>query len=262
MTLILMAEVLHVDAFEDNYIWLIRGPDDASKVAIVDPGDEIPVYAALKKHALTPLAILCTHHHSDHIGAIGDILEHYSIPVFGPAQEHIPGITHRLKQGDPVDLRDLGLRFEVLDVPGHTRGHIAYYGHGLLFCGDTLFSAGCGRLFEGTAEQMLISLKKLCALPNDTQVYCAHEYTEDNLRFALELEPHNPDLLAYINKVKKLRQTKRPTLPTSIGAEKSFNPFLRSAEPGVKRAAETHCGHALHSPQEVFAEVRKWKDRY
>ncbi|HEC12779.1 MAG TPA: hydroxyacylglutathione hydrolase [Acidiferrobacteraceae bacterium] len=257
-----MIEVLHVDAFEDNYIWLIRSPDDASKVAIVDPGDEMPVYAALKKHALTPLAILCTHHHGDHIGGIGDILSHYPIPVFGPAQERIPGVTHRLKQGDPVDLHGLGLHFEVLDVPGHTLGHIAYYGHGMLFGGDTLFSAGCGRLFEGTAEQMSASLNKLRALPNDTQVYCAHEYTADNLRFALELEPNNPDLLAYIKKVEELRRARRPTLPTSINAEKSFNPFLRSTEPTVKQAAETHCGHALHSPEEVFAEIRRWKDRY
>lgn len=257
-----MVEVLHVDAFEDNYIWLIRGLDDTSKVAIVDPGDEIPVYATLKKHALTPLAILCTHHHGDHTGGIGDILKHYSIPVYGPAQEHIPGTTHRLKQGDPVDLHDLGLHFEVLDVPGHTLGHIAYYGHGMLFCGDTLFSAGCGRLFEGTAEQMSASLNRLSTLPNDTQVYCAHEYTTDNLRFALKLEPDNPDLPAYIKKVEKLRQAGLPTLPTSIGAEKTFNPFLRSAEPAVKQAAETHCGQPLHNPEEVFAEIRKWKDSF
>jgi len=256
-----MDSVLHVCAFEDNYIWLIRGrsPD---RVAIVDPGDVDPVLAALEKKHLQPVAILCTHHHGDHVGGVEDILRHYSVPVYGPARERIPAIAHRLKEGDRVSLPELGLEFDVLDVPGHTAGHIAYYGAAMLFCGDTMFSAGCGRLFEGTPEQMYASLSKLAALPEETQMYCAHEYTEANLRFAAAVEPDNPDIQAHREWTRIVRARNQPTLPSTIGLEKRINPFLRADSPSARQAAEIRCGQALDSGTEVFATLRRWKDNF
>ncbi|MDO8705812.1 MAG: hydroxyacylglutathione hydrolase [Sulfuricaulis sp.] len=256
-----MTDVLHVCAFEDNYIWLIRGKSPGH-VAIVDPGDADPVLAALEKLSLKPAAVLCTHHHGDHVGGVEEILKHYTIPVYGPARERIPALTQRLQQGDRVDLPELGLGFDVLDVPGHTAGHIAYYGAGMLFCGDTLFSAGCGRLFEGTAEQMHASLAKFAALPEATQVYCGHEYTEANLRFALTVEPDNTDARAHREQTRTLRSKHLPTLPSTIGLERRINPFLRSGVMAVRRAAEMHSGDRLSSAIEVFAAVRRWKDSF
>lgn len=256
-----MTNVLHVGAFQDNYIWMIRGTS-SDKVAIVDPGDADPVLAALEKQHLQPAAILCTHHHGDHVGGVEDLLKHYSVPVYGPARERIPTLTHRLEDGDRVQLVGLGLEFDVLDVPGHTAGHIAYHGAGMLFCGDTLFSAGCGRLFEGTAEQMHASLSRLAALPEDTLMYCGHEYTEANLRFALAVEPENPDILAYRDRAHSQRLQKLPTLPSTIGLERRVNPFLRSGEPGLRQAAEKQASHSLASEVEIFAVVRRWKDGF
>ena len=256
-----MTPVLHVCAFEDNYIWLIRG-QSADRVAIVDPGDAEPVLAALEQQRLTPVAILCTHHHPDHVGGTEDILRHYSLPVYGPARERIPAITHKLKDGDRVALAELGLEFEVLDVPGHTAGHIAYYGAGMLFCGDTLFSAGCGRLFEGTAEQMHTSLSRFAALPEKTGVYCAHEYTAANLRFALTVEPGNHDTRAHFEKTQALRARNTPTLPSTIGLERRINPFLRTGQAAVREAVSTHVARPLTGDAEVFAELRRWKDNF
>ncbi len=256
-----MNPVLHVCAFQDNYIWLIRG-QTPGRVAIVDPGDAEPVLEALETHRLEPSVILCTHHHGDHVGGVEDLLRRYSVPVYGPAHERIPGITYRLKQGDRVRLADLGLEFDVFDVPGHTAGHIAYYGAGMLFCGDTLFSAGCGRLFEGTAEQMHASLSQLAALPEATEVYCAHEYTQSNLRFALAVEPDNPDTLAYLEQVCARRAENLPTLPSTIARERRVNPFLRTEQATVRRAAEKHSGQTLNSGVEVFAALRRWKDGF
>lgn len=256
-----MTDVLHALAFEDNYIWLIRGKSPGH-VAIVDPGDAGPVLAALEKQRLKPLAILCTHHHGDHVGGVEDILRHYSIPVYGPARERIAGLTHPLKEGDRVTLPELDLEFDALDVPGHTAGHVAYVGGGLLFCGDTLFSAGCGRLLGGTAEQMHASLSRLAALPEVTRVYCAHEYTEANLRFALAVEPDNADSRAYRDQARVLRQQNLPPLPSTIGLERRVNPFLRTALPRVRQAAEKQAGRALASETEVFAVLRRWKDGF
>ncbi len=256
-----MTDVLHVCAFEDNYIWLICGksPD---QVAIVDPGDADPVLSALDDQHLKPTAILCTHHHGDHVGGVEDILKHYSIPVYGPARERIPAITYRLKEGDRVMLSELGLELSVLDVPGHTAGHIAYFGAGMVFCGDTLFSAGCGRLFEGTPAQMHSSLAKFAALPNTTRIYCGHEYTEANLRFALTVEPENSDIQAYREQARSQRGQNLPTLPSTIGLEQRVNPFLRTDQATVHRAAENQAGRTIGSEVEVFAEVRRWKDSF
>jgi hydroxyacylglutathione hydrolase len=256
-----MATVLHVPAFNDNYIWLVTGKSPG-RVAIVDPGDAAPVLDRLARDHLTPVAILCTHHHGDHVGGVKDLLQHFMIPVYGPAREHIDGVSHPLHGGERVRLDELGPEFEVLEIPGHTAGHIAYHGDGMLFCGDTLFSAGCGRLFEGTAEQMHDSLSRLAALPGATQVYCAHEYTEANLRFAQAVEPDNPDARQYREQVRNLRLQGRPTLPSTLDLERRVNPFLRAAQPGVRRAAEAKCGQTLTTTASVFACLRRWKDGF
>ena len=257
-----MEPVLHVPAFQDNYIWLIRGRRAPHQVAIVDPGDAEPVLAALRAQKLTPLAILCTHHHGDHVGGVTDLLAEHDMPVYGPAGERIRGVTHPLAGGARATLPELDLDFGVLDIPAHTAGHIAYHGNGMLFCGDTLFSAGCGRLFEGSAAQMAQSLATLAALPDDTAVYCGHEYTAANLRFALAVEPDNRAAQAHLAQVQAWRAAGRPSLPSTIGLERRINPFLRTQEAGVRAAAERHAGRALATVTEVFAVLRSWKDGF
>jgi len=256
-----MLDVIPVNAFRDNYIWLIRG-EDSGTAAIVDPGDAEPVLAALAEYRLTPAAILITHHHADHVGGVTRLLEHYHIPVYGPAAESIPGRSHALREGDRVVLEDMGLRFDIIEVPGHTSGHIAYYGHGCLFIGDTLFMAGCGRLFEGSAGQMHASLQKLLALPEDTRVYCAHEYTLANLRFAQAVEPDNPAIAERFRRSEDLRRRDQPTVPDTLAEERRTNPFLRVDQPGVISAAQIHAGRDLCDPVDVFAAIRGWKDGF
>lgn len=255
-----MAVVLHVPAFNDNYIWLVRGRTD--RVAIVDPGDAEPVLEVLARERLVPDAILCTHHHGDHVGGVDDLRAHYDVPVYGPRHERIASLTHRLGDGDRVALPHLGLTLTVLDIPGHTAGHIAYVGDGLLFCGDTLFSAGCGRLFEGTAAQMHGSLGKLAALPGDTAVYCGHEYTQANLAFALAVEPENGATRTCQSEVAVRRARGEITLPSTIARERLINPFLRCDIPAVRAAAEKHAGKTLPTDVEVFAALRRWKDTF
>jgi hydroxyacylglutathione hydrolase len=253
-----MITVLHVPALKDNYIWLIV---DADAVAIVDPGDARPVIAAVEDKKLRPIAILCTHHHNDHVGGVQELAQRYSIPVYGPAAgEKISGVTHALREGDRVTLG--ALNFEVLDIPGHTAGHIAYYGHDMLFCGDTLFSAGCGRLLGGTAAQLHLSLQRLTTLPETTAVYCGHEYTETNLRFALTVEPENADAQEHLVRVLDARRENRPSLPTTIGLEKRINPFLRTPFSTVRRTVEQRFELVLESPFELFATLRRWKDDF
>ena len=256
-----MFEIEPVPAFQDNYIWLIINPANRA-TAIVDPGDAAPVLDAIHEKGLKPVAILATHHHGDHVGGVSRLLEQFTVPVYGPAEENIPHRTHPLRQGDKVELDGLPAKFEILDVPGHTAGHIAYYGHGCLFIGDTLFMSGCGRLFEGTAAQMHASLNKLIDLPDDTMIYCAHEYTLANLRFALAVEPENADIMARISRCTELRQNNIPTVPGTLALEKKTNPFLRSGMDDVIHAAETHVGHPLADSTDVFAAVRKWKDQF
>ena len=257
-----MPDVLHVPAFADNYIWLVCAPG-GNKVAIVDPGDADPVIDALDARQLEPVAILCTHHHGDHVGGARELCARYkNLPVYGPASERITAMTDPLREGDRAVLPELGLAFDVLDIPGHTAGHIAFVGHGLLFCGDTLFSAGCGRLFEGTAEQMHASLGKIKALSDDTRIYCGHEYTAANLRFAATVEPDNDAIQEHMAVVRHLRDADSPSLPSNVGLERRINPFLRSDQESVHRAAEAHAGHRLSTETEVFAETRRWKDGF
>ena len=258
-----MAGVIPVEAFKDNYIWLIRirAESSSSRVAIVDPGDATPVLETLDRRSLVPEAILITHHHHDHVGGIGEILQHYSVPVYGPAGENIPAVDYPLKNNDKVSLTG-AISFKVIAIPGHTSGHIAYYTPGMLFCGDTLFTCGCGRLFEGTASQMYHSLETLSNLPDDTQVYCGHEYTLANLNFALQVEPRNTGLQKRLETSKQLRNRHQPTVPSLLGLEKLTNPFLRCNQPDVISAAEKYAGKVLKSSVEVFAAIRDWKDRY
>lgn len=256
-----MLKVTPVPAFADNYLWIAHR-EGSTRALAVDPGDARPVLQALQASGLALDAILVTHHHADHVGGVEQLVTATGAPVFGPAAESLPFAFRGVRGGDHVAIASMGLAFEVIDVPGHTAGHVAYYGEGLLFCGDTLFSAGCGRLFEGTPAQMLASLDALAALPDDTRVYCAHEYTLANLRFALQVEPGNADLQAWQHEAQALRQRDRPTLPTTIGREKRVNPFLRARSSGVRRAAEARAGRSLAAPAEVFAEIRRWKDGF
>jgi hydroxyacylglutathione hydrolase len=258
-----MSDVLHVPAFQDNYIWLLRaGPGNG--VAVVDPGDAEPVVAALERSGLRAQAILCTHHHHDHIGGVAALVRRYGVPVYGPRAEEIPGVTHPLDGGEHVVIAPLGVSFDVIAIPGHTRGHIAYHSSDLrvLFCGDTMFSAGCGRLFEGTPAQMHDSLARLAALADDARVYCGHEYTMANLRFALTVEPDNREAQEHLRLVQTWRARNRPSLPSTLGLEKRINPFLRTTEPQVRLAAQAFAGQPLGSTVEIFTALRRWKDGF
>lgn len=255
-------KLIPLPAFQDNYLWLLH---DGRRALVVDPGDAQPVLACLQRDRLQLDAILVTHHHPDHIGGLDALRDATGAAVYGPARERIPEPLQRLKEGDVVDA--LGLSFRVIDVPGHTAGHIAYYcpdvdGTPLLFCGDTLFSGGCGRLFEGTPAQMLASLDKLAALPGATKVCCTHEYTLANLRFAQAIEPDNTELMHYVRHCQDLRARNLPTLPSTIAREQQINPFLRARVPAVAQAARGHDAATPPDAVGVFATLRQWKNEF
>lgn len=253
-------KVSAISAFNDNYIWAIH---DHHHLILVDPGDAKPVEAFMAEQQLELKAILITHHHQDHVGGVSTLIEaHPEVELYGPANERLPLSPKPLEGGEQLHFSEPPCSFEVLAIPGHTLGHIAYSGLLGLFCGDTLFHSGCGRIFEGTAEQMLHSLTQLAALPEDTLVYCAHEYTESNLNFAQAVEADNPDLLDTIKKVKEQRALHQPTLPTTLAEQKRVNPFLRLKSNSLKNSVELWCQHACQSELELFTQLRRWKDQF
>lgn len=248
-----------IAAFDTNYLWLGHR---AGEALVVDPGDAEPVRRALVHGGLRLAGILVTHHHADHTGGVAALVAEHGCPVWGPAFETLPFGCTRVQGGDTVQL--LGCTFDVIDVPGHTAGHVAYHcsAHAALFCGDTLFSAGCGRLFEGTPAQMLASLDTLAALPAATRVFCAHEYTLDNLRFAAAADPGNADTAAHAAWCRQQRAQGLPTLPSTLDTERRINPFLRSREPAVRGAVAAHAGAACGGDAGWFAALRRWKDDF
>ncbi|BAU57340.1 hydroxyacylglutathione hydrolase [Halorhodospira halochloris] len=255
-----MLRVESVSALNDNYIWIVSGDGDQSRVLVVDPGEAQPVNEWLNKHGATISALLLTHHHPDHTAAAVELAGTGRTPIYGPGAEGIRGVNHPLHGGEQITL-DGFPGIDVIPVPGHTKGHVAYYVDGCLFSGDALFAGGCGRLFEGSAEQMHESLQRLATLPDSTLLYCGHEYTVKNLEFAHRVEPDNQQIAKRLEQMRALRGKSQPTLPSSLGEEKQSNPFLRTHEASVVESAERWAGGKLTTKTEVFATLRHWKDR-
>ena len=266
-----MLTITPIPAFSDNYIWMLSR-EGSKFVALVDPGDKGRILDYLQQKQLLPVAVLITHQHYDHTGGVAALAGKYpglriiapdKLPSRTPLSIDLPiteYVTEHVADGDAVEIAELDVRFNVLDIPGHTLDHLAYYGHGMVFCGDTIFGCGCGRLFSGSAEQMAASMKKLSRLPSDTRVYCAHEYTLDNIGFARWVEPENPDLLQRDDDDMAKQEKGTPTIPSTLALELKTNPFLRFDQPQVIAAAEKFAGKALQSDAEVFAAIRYWKD--
>lgn len=256
----LSSEIIPIPAFNDNYIWLFR--DSNTKLAwVVDPGDAVPVLNALEQYQLTLAGILLTHHHRDHSGGIGELTKHFKdITVIGSEHSAITSITHRVNESDTVSCSPY--QFSVLEIPGHTLDHIAFYNNEVLFCGDTLFSFGCGKIFEGTPAQMYHSLNKLKQLPDQIKMYCGHEYTLANLRFAHAVEPNNSLLLSATNDIKSILKTNISSLPSTMQIQKQLNPFLRCDQIEVIQSVEQYASKKLNNPIEVFAVLREWKNEF
>ena len=253
-----MLSLRPLPAFNDNYIWTLS--DANGKAVLVDPGEAGPVLRSAAD-GMIPIAILLTHHHHDHIGGVAELLSRFDIPCYAPADERIVQATHRVSEGDRVRIDALGLELDVLAVPGHTLSHVAFHGGGVLFCGDTLFSLGCGRLFEGTPGQMLTSLDRLAALPGETLVCCGHEYTQSNGRFALVAEPENATRDARLAEVAALRLRGLPSVPSSLASERACNPFLRIDQPAIRQVLRSK-GLAGEDRIQAFAALRSWKDGF
>lgn len=250
-----------IRALKDNYIWAIVNHQTQCAI-LVDPGDAHPAIEFLQQQQLTLTAILITHHHWDHTSGVPDLLKYAEIPVYGPKNDFLPIYTKSLSDQERLFFPDLDIQLKIIAIPGHTRGHIAYHGKNYLFCGDTLFSGGCGRMFEGTPQELFHSLQKLATLPDSTKVYCGHEYTVNNLHFATYVEPDNKKLQKRYQETQKMIKKGSITLPSTIGLENAINPFLRCHLPKVRRAAEQHAGRVLDDPVAVFALLRQWKDTF
>ena len=246
-----------ISAFQDNYIWVLS--NEEGKCVIVDPGEAAPVLKAIAQHQWQPVAILLTHHHADHVGGVRQLKESYpEIALYGPAEIKIPGLTQTVKDGDNLQL--LGHNFNVIATPGHTLGHVSYYSSPWLFCGDTLFSAGCGRLFEGTPEQMYQSFQRINQLPSETLICCAHEYTESNVAFALSLLPEDEHINRFYKEVKALRAENQSTLPSTLAKERQVNVFLRTEDHDLQRKEKKDI--LFQQPGKVFAWLRAKKDTF
>ncbi|MEM6639639.1 MAG: hydroxyacylglutathione hydrolase [Pseudomonadota bacterium] len=255
-------DVTCVPALSDNYIWLLRADSQARDVAVVDPGEADAVRAVVRENDWRVGAVLLTHHHHDHVGGVADLIDGQSIPVFGPRSANLDMVTDLVEHDDVFTIPEIGVRMEVTAVPGHTRDHIAYMTDGAVFCGDALFSAGCGRLFEGSPNDLYHTMCRLRALPDSTLVYAAHEYTLGNLEFARAVEPDNEAIDDYLEYARRLRRGSLPTLPSFMALEKRVNPFLRFDQEMVQRAAKAAAGKALSSDVAVLAALREWKDRF
>lgn len=253
-----MFNITAIPALQDNYIWAIHNSHHA---AVVDPGEAEPVLAFLKTHGLQLDAILCTHRHGDHTGGIANLREVYNVPVYGRWHAGNPLIDHKLHEGDKVGLDALGVTFDVLEIPGHVNDHLAYVAPDLLFCGDTLFGAGCGGSFEGTVAQLHKSLQRLAQLPDSTLVYSGHEYTAANLRFALACEPNNSDIQQRDKATMRLRDAKQPTVPSTMALEKATNPFLRCTQPELIQTLQQR-GLTDTSELGVFTALREWRNQF
>lgn len=268
-----MVNIRPIPGFSDNYIWMLQ-PENSNQAVVVDPGDGSRLIPLLESESIDLVAVLITHQHIDHVGAVSKLCDLYpEMMVFGPRQSVVSNtrfgpeypipdlITQPLVEGDQVDIDALGISFQVLTVPGHTLDHIAYFGQGMLFCGDTLFGCGCGRIMGGNKELFEASLNKIASLPADTQLYCAHEYTLDNIGFARWVEPDNPDLLQRDDEDMAKQEKGIPTVPASLELELKTNPFLRYKVTAVRQAAEKYIGEKLETDADVFAAIRAWKDR-
>jgi hydroxyacylglutathione hydrolase len=255
-------QVLAIPIFQDNYVWLIHNHHFA---IVIDPGEANAVIDILKKHHLQLSAIFLTHHHDDHIGGVNQLCQIYTVPVYGIKDARIPYTTHFLTDQEQCYISKLSLEFTVFHTPGHTLNHIVFYcpSQNWLFCGDTLFGAGCGRLFEGTPAQMQHSLSRLCTLPDETQIFCAHEYTLRNLEFALLMEPKNPDILIRLQKETQKIHHHQPTLPSTLLIEKQTNPFLRcSSQALIQTLIQTRRIKEDATSEKIFQAVRAWKDNF
>lgn len=257
-----MNEIFGIPSLADNYIWAIHGQNNGH-IVVVDPGEAAPVLSYLKEQNLILDAILITHHHNDHTGGVLALRSHFPhIPVYGSLKDKVPGITHFIQDGDTITFTNQNLTLQVLDLPGHTHGHIAYYNKELLFCGDVLFSVGCGKIFEGTAEQMYRSLNKLKQFAPTTQIFSAHEYTFNNIKFAQMVDPENQALEKRFQQVISLRKQNLPTLPVSLASELQTNPFLRCEELAILDAVQNYWDKQLNDPLAVFEHLRRWKDQF
>lgn len=255
-----MYQIIPIEAFKDNYIWVIRG--NAAHAAVVDPGDAAPVIEFLEANNLILNAILLTHHHPDHVGGVPGLLEYMEVPVFGPSDSDIMSITVPVREGATINLPPQDLQLNVWEIPAHTLDHVAYFNDEILFSGDTLFTAGCGRVFEGSSEQMLNALQRLAGLKPTTKVYCGHEYTLHNLKFAHAVEPENKAVAARLKQVEQMRHDKLPTVPATMAEELTTNPFLRTTAPAIIAAVEKQYGQMFNSQVEIFAALREWKNNF
>lgn len=257
----MLHDIIAIPAFQDNYIWMIIHRK-CRRAVIIDPGDAAVVVDTLKRYQLRLAAVLLTHHHPDHTNGVSALKKYYSVPVYGPDSSKINTIDHQTGNGEIIELPEIALQLRVIATPGHTLDHIVYHNQNWLFCGDTLFSAGCGKLFEGNAATLYASLNKLTKLPPTIAVYCAHEYTVANLKFSLTVEPDNTYARSYFEQMLKKRRNDIPTIPSTMAIEQRINPFLRCTQSSVHAAAEQHIQKKLHDPAEVFAVLRTWKDGF